>query len=156
MENAWRAIRSWASVTPIEVRMDADSLTVNGEASPRPKSQQQYLAALRKVLEIAPRPQPDDGLPFSGGLVGVSGYDVVRLFERLPQQTSKQDNVPDAAFIAPSSLLVFDHLTRRVAILHDGPEAERQALRYRGYQATAWRRARQQRRTSRSKQLRRA
>ena len=26
-------------------------------------------------------------------------------------------------------LLVFDHLTRRVALLHDGPEAERKALR---------------------------
>ncbi len=113
----------------VEVRMDADALTVNGEASPRPENQQQYLAALRAALEIAPRPQPDDGLPFSGGLVGVSGYDVVRLFERLPEQTEKQGNVPDAAFVAPSSLLVFDHLTRRVAILHDGPESERQALR---------------------------
>ena len=40
-----------------------------------------------------------------------------------------QGNVPDAAFVAPASLLVFDHLTRRVALLHDGPEAERLALR---------------------------
>jgi anthranilate synthase component 1 len=31
--------------------------------------------------------------------------------------------------MAPSSLLVFDHLTRRVALLHDGPEAERLQLR---------------------------
>jgi anthranilate synthase component 1 len=37
--------------------------------------------------------------------------------------------VPDAAFVAPVSMLVFDHLTRRVALLHDGPEDERQALR---------------------------
>jgi anthranilate synthase component 1 len=37
--------------------------------------------------------------------------------------------VPDAAFVAPQSLLVFDHLTRRVALLHDGPEYERQKLR---------------------------
>ena len=65
-------------------------------------------------------------LPFAGGLVGVSGYDVVRLFEKLPQDTAKQATVPDAAFVAPVSLLVFDHLTRRVALLHDGPEEERQ------------------------------
>ena len=26
-------------------------------------------------------------------------------------------------------MLVFDHLTRRVALLHDGPEDERQSLR---------------------------
>ncbi|RME28173.1 MAG: anthranilate synthase component I family protein [Deltaproteobacteria bacterium] len=31
--------------------------------------------------------------------------------------------------MAPSSLLVFDHSTRRVALLHDGDEAERAALR---------------------------
>ena len=40
-----------------------------------------------------------------------------------------QDGIPDAAFVAPASLLVFDHLTRRVALLHDGPEAERRELR---------------------------
>jgi anthranilate synthase component 1 len=34
-------------------------------------------------------------------------------------------------YVAPESLLVFDHLTRRVALLHAGSEAERQALRTR-------------------------
>ncbi|MGI9233544.1 MAG: anthranilate synthase component I family protein [Woeseiaceae bacterium] len=113
----------------VEVRMDATSLSVDGEARPRPRNREEYLEALRRILEGAPRPQPDDDLPFAGGLVGVSGYDVVRLFERLPHDTEPQSSVPDAAFVAPSSLLVFDHLTRRVALLHDGPEAERQHLR---------------------------
>ena len=113
----------------LEVRMDDRSIRVNGEERQRPRDQHQYLGALREALELAPRPQPDDDLPFAGGLVGVSGYDVVRLFERLPQNTVPQSHVPDAAFVAPSSLLVFDHLTRRVALLHDGPEAERRQLR---------------------------
>ncbi len=113
----------------LEVRMDDAGFAVNGEQRPRPRSQDEYLAALREALALAPRPQPADDLPFAGGLVGVSGYDVVRLFERLPQNTTPQTSVPDAAFVAPSSLLVFDHLTRRVALLHDGPERERRALR---------------------------
>jgi anthranilate synthase component 1 len=113
----------------IEVRMDSTSLSIDGVDEPRPENQQEYLAALRRALEIAPRPQPAHELPFAGGLVGVSGYDVVRLFEKLPQGTEKQSNLPDAAFVASVSLLVFDHLTRRVALLHDGPEEERQALR---------------------------
>ena len=113
----------------VEVRMDDAALTINGEAQPRPKTQQEYLSALREALDIAPRPQPEDDLPFAGGLVGVSGYDVVRLFEKLPVDTEKQAGIPDAAFVAPQSLLVFDHLTRRVALLHDGPEDERQRLR---------------------------
>ena len=36
---------------------------------------------------------------------------------------------PHAHYVAPCSLLVFDHLTRSAALLHDGSEAERQALR---------------------------
>ena len=113
----------------LEVRMDSEALTIAGAKQSRPTTQQEYLDALRKALELAPRPRPDDELPFAGGLVGVSGYDVVRLFEKLPVDTEKQTNVPDAAFVAPQSLLVFDHLTRRVALLHDGPEYERQKLR---------------------------
>jgi anthranilate synthase component 1 len=114
----------------LEVRMDPAELMINGEPAAKPEDQQQYLDALRRALARAPRPGPDvEGLPFAGGLVGVSGYDVVRLFERLPRSTAAQDSVPDAAFVAPESLLVFDHLTRRVALLHDGPEAERKALR---------------------------
>jgi len=114
----------------LEVRMDAEHLHVDGKQLPRPSSQAEYLDALRKALSAAPKPGPAvDGLPFDGGLVGVSGYDVVRLFEKLPRDTRAQDGIPDAAFTAPASLLVFDHLTRRVALLHDGPEDERQALR---------------------------
>jgi anthranilate synthase component 1 len=113
----------------VEVRMDSNSLRIDGKEEARPKTQHEYLDAIRRALEISPRPQPDDGLPFAGGLVGVSGYDVVRLFEKLPQNTVKQENIPDAAFVAPASLLVFDHLTRRVALLHDGPEKDRQRLR---------------------------
>ena len=113
----------------LEVRMDSEALTIAGDKHPRPGTQREYLAALRRALELSPRPRPDDDLPFAGGLVGVSGYDVVRLFEKLPVDTVKQTSVPDAAFVAPQSLLVFDHLTRRVALLHDGPEYERQKLR---------------------------
>ena len=39
------------------------------------------------------------------------------------------DDCPDAHYVAPRSLLVFDHLTRRAALLHAGSEHERQSLR---------------------------
>ncbi len=114
----------------LEVRLDGEGLAIGDELLPRPRNQRQYLDGLRKALGRVPRPQPAvPGLPFSGGLVGVSGYDVVRLFERLPRRAAAQADIPDAAFTAPPSVLVFDHLTRRVALLHDGSEAERALLR---------------------------
>jgi len=114
----------------LEVWLDQDGLRVDGKTSPRPTSQQEYLQALREALAMAPQPSPVvEESPFSGGLVGVSGYDVVRLFERLPHHSVPQDGIPEAAFTAPSSVLVFDHLTRRIALLHAGSEAERASLR---------------------------
>jgi len=114
----------------LEVRLDDDGLTVGDDVYGRPQDQDAYLDALRAALKRAPVPQPEvEGLPFSGGLVGVSGYDVVRLFEKLPRTAMPQAGIPEAAFCATSSALVFDHLTRRVALLHHGPEAERASLR---------------------------
>ena len=114
----------------LEVRLDADGLSIGDESLPRPDNRQQYLDSLRHALARVPRLRPDVAdLPFSGGLVGVSGYDVVRLFERLPRNAEPQPGIPDAAFTATASVLVFDHLTRRVALLHDGPDAEREGLR---------------------------
>jgi anthranilate synthase component 1 len=114
----------------LEVRLDERGFSIGDKTHERPQYQANYLNLLRSALAAAPEPKPlVEGLPFSGGLVGVSGYDVVRLFERVPMTTTPQTGIPDAAFTAPSSALVFDHLTRRVALLHDGPAAEREALR---------------------------
>ena len=100
------------------------------DAASMPATGADYQALLRDALAKVPKLLPAiEELPFTGGLVGVSGYDVVRLFENLPQTTTPQDGIPQAAFTAPSSMLVFDHLTRRVALLHDGDDEERNNLR---------------------------
>ena len=114
----------------LNFRLDDDGFSIGDEKRSYPADQHEYLDALRNALSKVPAPRPEvEGLPFSGGLVGVSGYDVVRLFERLPQGTKPQPALPKAAFCATSSVLVFDHLTRRVALLHDGSSAERESLR---------------------------
>jgi anthranilate synthase component 1 len=107
-----------------------DRLTVNGKAERRPTNVAEWQTTMRAALERAPLLKPQiEGIPFDGGLVGTTGYDVVRFFERLPPNRAERDGLPQAAYVAPESLLVFDHLTRRVALLHAGSEDERQALR---------------------------
>ena len=114
----------------LEFRLDATGLTLDGQRRPRPTDQSALLRALREALAAAPRPDVgQNGFPLHGGLVGVASYDLVRYFERLPARAAVVDDCPDAHYIAPRSLLVFDHLTRRAALLHAGPETERLALR---------------------------
>lgn len=119
----------------LEVRLDQRGLTVDGQTTPAPATQAELLSALRAALAKAPQPLPRlPGVPLLGGLVGAAGYDLVRRFERLPvreRSTSGQvaESTPEAHYLAPRSLLVFDHLTHGVALLHAGSEAERIALR---------------------------
>ena len=115
----------------LEVRLDAEGLAVGNARLPRPKDRDELLDALRKALAAAPKPLPEmAGVPLAGGLVGYSSYDVVRYFERLPSQARADSRVPDLHYVAPESMLVFDHLTRGIALLHAGTEAERQSLRH--------------------------
>jgi anthranilate synthase component 1 len=98
---------------------------------PRPQNQDELLDALRDALSLTPKLSPEvEGLPFSGGLVGVAGYDTVRYFERLENQPADHPGpqAPEVAYIGAESLLVFDHLSRRIALLHAGSEDERQVL----------------------------
>jgi len=114
----------------LEVRLDAQGLAVGEERVPVPTSTAALLAQLRSALLRAPRPQPDiGGVPLAGGLVGFAAYDVVRHFERLRVRAPRTAGVPALHYVAPRSVLVFDHLTRGVALLHAGSEAERRSLR---------------------------
>ena len=77
----------------------------------------ELLAGLRAALRAAPRPEPDiAGVPLAGGLVGYAAYDVVRYFERLPVRAGRASGVPALHYVAPRSVLVFDHLTRGIAL----------------------------------------
>ena len=115
----------------LEFRLDQEGLRCGDQQLPRPANQKELLDALRSALDQTPRLLPEvEGLPFSGGLVGAAGYDVVRYFERLENPPAAADGPvpPEAAYVGTRSLLVFDHLTRRIALLHAGGEDERQAL----------------------------
>ena len=57
----------------------------SGRRTPR-----EWLALMRDVFGAAAELKPSiEGFPFNGGLVGVTGYDVVRFFERLPPNRAR-------------------------------------------------------------------
>ncbi len=115
----------------VQFRLDQNGLHSAGKRLPRPASQKELLDELRAALLQAPKLEPQvEGLPYSGGLVGISGYDTVRSFEHLPNPPNQHTGPvpPEIAYMATTSLLVFDHLTRSIALLHAGSESDRQAL----------------------------
>jgi anthranilate synthase component 1 len=115
----------------LEVKLDAQALHIGDQRRPVPSDAAGLLAGLRDALRMAPRPEPLIAqVPLAGGLVGYTSYDIVRYFERLPTHAAPLANPPPLLhYTAPRSLLVFDHSTRAVALLHAGSEADRSAVR---------------------------
>jgi anthranilate synthase component 1 len=64
-------------------------------------------------------PVPTAGLPlFYGGAVGYLGFEAVTQFEPTVPRAKKDDlDVPDAYFFLTDTLLIFDHLERRIKIV---------------------------------------
>jgi anthranilate synthase component 1 len=113
----------------LTLRLEGENLVTDGEAIAAPDDRTALLDILRDTLRRAPRPRPElSEVPFTGGLVGVTGYGMAHRFHPLPRR-SEPSAQPDAAYVAPHSVLVFDHLTRRAALLHHGADDERDALR---------------------------
>ena len=54
---------------------------------------------------------------FPGGMVGYLSYDMIRCWEELPEFTQKDIPVPEAMFIIPEHLFIYDHVTHRLKII---------------------------------------
>ncbi|WP_216319056.1 anthranilate synthase component I [Deinococcus aestuarii] len=66
------------------------------------------------------------GLPaFVGGAVGYAAYDLIRAYERLPDANPDELNVPDALFIVPEGMVIYDHLKHRLIAVATADTQER-------------------------------
>ncbi|MBZ0277393.1 MAG: anthranilate synthase component I, partial [Anaerolineae bacterium] len=112
---------SFLGVNPkgvITVKNNVVTRTLHGETISRPLAAgQDPLHAVKQEFARV-KPVQIDGLPrFVGGAVGYIGYDVVRYFERLPETATTDLDVPDAAFLLPDTLVIFDHAKHQLIIL---------------------------------------
>jgi anthranilate synthase component 1 len=75
------------------------------------------LVALKQVLSPY-RPVVLEALPrFCGGLVGYLSYEVGRFFDRVPLASKDVLGLPEAVFLLADSLVVFDHVKRRLLVV---------------------------------------
>lgn len=88
-----------------------------------------------EMADITPVDVP--GLPrFSGGAVGMLAYDAVRRFERLPDDTTDDLKIPEAAFMLADTLVVYDHAWQRILVIANA-KVDEGNLRVAYQQATA-------------------
>ena len=53
---------------------------------------------------------------FAGGMIGFLSYDVVRIFEEIPERHKNKDNIPDMLFKCYGTNIVFDKRTSKVLV----------------------------------------
>ena len=106
---------SFIGVAPRTViRLEGDALTVGGE----PRAFDDPYAAVAEELSRY-RVAPLAGLPpFSGGAVGLFGYDLARHAEpSIGPANPDELGAPDLALMVSDVLLAFDHFTHEVTVL---------------------------------------
>ena len=82
------------------------------------------------------RPGGGEGLPrFYGGAVGYLGYDMVRFIEEIPDSNHDDLNLPESLFMVTDTLLVFDHVLRKLQVVCNAAVGEDPRASYR--EATA-------------------
>ncbi|MBI1354075.1 MAG: anthranilate synthase component I [Acidobacteria bacterium] len=76
------------------------------------------------------KPAHVEGLPpFTAGAVGYAGFDLVRLIEpRVPPARVQDVDAPDAVFLFFTTVVVFDHLKRRIYLIANVRVDEHQDL----------------------------
>jgi anthranilate synthase component 1 len=79
------------------------------------------LAGLRAFLARDRRAEVPGVPRFAGGAVGYLGYDLVRHFERLPDLAADDLELPLAQFLLAETVVVFDHLSHTVKLVHSAP-----------------------------------
>jgi len=88
----------------------------NGETDRRDGVEDPF-EELRKLMAEF-RPVKVEGLPrFHGGAVGFVSYDMVRFFEKLPDTTTDDRQLPDCFFMITDTILVFDHVNHKIKVV---------------------------------------
>ena len=79
----------------------------------------------QEYKKIIKRNNRKSNLRFTGGLVGYTGYDAIRTIEKIPNINEKTFDIPDALYVIPDFLVVFDHLKHSLIIVHEEDEEEK-------------------------------
>jgi anthranilate synthase component 1 len=109
-------------------RSKGNEVTITENGEDRTLETKDPLGSLKDLMARY-KPVNVDGVPrFFGGAVGYAGYDTVRFFEDLPDDTEDDLDLPDLFFVITDKILIFDHVNHSILVVcnahvTDDPEA---------------------------------
>ncbi len=103
----WRAFGNRAEINR-QARFDLDAFAPCDKPS---------LDALSDFIDESRIDLPEGITPMAAGLVGYLGYDMVRLMEELPDANPDTIGIPDAVFVRPTVMAVFDSIEDVVTVV---------------------------------------
>jgi anthranilate synthase component I len=106
--------RCWGN----RAELNRDALSGRDSFAPCPIGQKAgALASLRAIIAESRIELPPGLPPMSAGLFGYIGYDMIRLVERLPDANPDVLGLPDALFLRPTIIAVFDNIEDKLTIV---------------------------------------
>ena len=108
-------------------RCRGDAAEINRQAATTPERFEPCpdapLVSLRKLVAESRIHLPEGAPPMAAGVFGYLGYDMVRQMERLPAPKADILGVPDAIFIRPTVMVVFDAVRDEITVVTPGRPA---------------------------------
>ena len=98
-------------------RVQGDDITTHdGDGKLLSEEKGDALAHLRRVLKESQVDIPDGLPPMSAGLFGYFGYEMIRFMENVPTDNPDDLGIPDACFMRPQVVVIFDRLKDNIRI----------------------------------------
>jgi len=101
-----------------EVNDSGVVVTTNGKSRIEKRHPNDVLRELLQTLPELPAIEP-----LAGGLIGFFAYDYVNRLENLPSDNPDELEIPDARFMLPSELIIFDHQDLTAQVVRVGAAA---------------------------------
>jgi len=128
-DRIWRASGSTATLTHIEPQLPTPGEATTSQTVESVAPPQATLEGLRELLAASRLVLPAGLPPMAAGVFGYLGYDTIRLVERLPASNTDVLGLPDALFVRPTVMVIFDAVTDEIHLVAPlyGPRGDLEA-----------------------------